>query len=91
MRSAPKHEIILRVLVRAAVLVQPAFGKEAVWLGEDFGIVQRGVGGRDDHAVGGDGVGGGDGEGLERFVGDLEDEEQKESVRVGKGGREGEG
>lgn len=87
MRPAAKHEIILRVLVRAAVLVQPAFGEQTVWLGEDFGIVQGGVGGRDDHAVGGDGVGGGDREGFERFVGDLEDEEQKESVRVEKRGK----
>ena len=40
-RATSKDKIVLRILVRRAFRVKPAFGREYIGVGEHIGIVQR--------------------------------------------------
>lgn len=67
-RAAAKHEVVARVLVRAALGVEPALGQERIRVGVRLRVVQRVVERRDDHAVHGHGVVVRDRERLRRLV-----------------------
>lgn len=71
MRTGAKDKVVARSLVRGALRVQPALGKELGGLGVDLGIMERGVERRDDHGASRNGVVIGDGERLQGLVGNL--------------------
>ena len=85
-RAVAKPDPVLRVLVRAALGVEPALGLERLGLGVYVGVVQRVVEGGDEERAGWDGVVLANLERLDGLVGNLAGElascERGDSVRL---------
>lgn len=69
--SASEDEVVSGVGLSRTVWIQPTGGVELFRVAVDLGILERVVEGRDDHAVGRNGVIIGDGEGAGSFIGNL--------------------